>query len=408
MNLFTRKIHMFCVSNIMVSFVCTGFLGMNGYTITNPVPENETEISLASSELEPASLLGDEKNKADNLEAEKKVTNEKQGAVTQVTKTKSTNKNIVTKVVTKKKEVTSTKKYTPAKYDAVTGTAVVEYAKKYLGLRYVSGGNSLSKGTDCSGFTKLIYKEFGVTLSRAVRGQVGNGSYVSKSNLRPGDLVFYGNKSNTVSHVGIYMGNGKVIHESNPRDGVKISSVNMMRYITARRVINSKAIEIANAKEETKKLEEQKLTDTTSNTNIETINDKVAANDLSIKKENNENNIKDTTSTTVKEENTTLLKDNTDNIKEETTKKIEEKEETKKETISKVEDKTEAKETTKGETAVKEETKTEKSEVKEETIVKQETVAKEKTTSVKEETKVEVKEESKKETVKEETTSLAK
>ena len=256
MNLFNRKVHLFCVSNIMVSFMCTSFLGVN-YTENHEMPVQEnSELILASSDTEPASRIGEEKTN------ETTVTEKKQ----EEKKNTTTKKNsTVTKVVTKK-EVKNSVSYAPAKYSEVTGNAVVEYAKKYLGLRYVSGGNSLTSGTDCSGFTKLIYKEFGVTLSRSAKGQSGNGSYVRKSDLQKGDLVFYGNGNGKISHVGIYIGGGKVLHESNHRDGVKISTVNMMQYITARRVINSNSVKIV----------EQKLAETNNNTVLEeTKNDSV-------------------------------------------------------------------------------------------------------------------------------------
>ena len=137
--------------------------------------------------------------------------------------------------------------YVKPSYNSVTGMNLVNYAKHYLGLRYVHAGNSLSTGTDCSGFTRLIFREFGINLGRTVSSQLYSGSYVSKSDLQPGDLVFYG-YSNYASHVAIYIGGGMVIHESNPRDGVKISSVNMMHYITARRLITASVV-----KEEEKK-----------------------------------------------------------------------------------------------------------------------------------------------------------
>ena len=245
MNLFRRRMELFCVSNVMVSFICTSFLGTTySATLEEAGQEKKQEI-VASSEVDPLSQLGD-KNKTTEIDVpnlEEIV--EKKKTVTSTTK-KTTN------VVTKK-EVKSTKIYTPAKYNEVTGSAVVEYAKKYLGLRYVSAGNSLSTGTDCSGFTKLIYKEFGVSLGRTVRSQMNSGTYVRKSDLQKGDLVFYANGNGKASHVAMYIGNGQVIHESTYKYGVKISSVNMMQYITARRVINNKANEIV----EKKLLEEQ-------------------------------------------------------------------------------------------------------------------------------------------------------
>lgn len=263
MNLFKRGIQMFSVSNLIVSFAVTGFLGNSFHECVEMPESDNSNILLASSDTEPASRLGEIISKMTGTENVK------------TTKTKSTkgaklsNKTRSVKNVVVKKEVASKVTYAPAKYSEVTGNAVVEYAKKYLGLRYVSGGYSLSTGTDCSGFTKLIYKEFGVNLSRSAKGQASNGTYVRKSDLQKGDLVFYGTGNGRISHVGIYMGNGKVIHESNHKDGVKISSVNMMQYITARRVINSTSVKIA----------EEKLSNaTTNNNNVGTNNTDVVAN----------------------------------------------------------------------------------------------------------------------------------
>ena len=122
------------------------------------------------------------------------------------------------------------------------GEAVVEYAKQYLGYRYVSGGASPSTGFDCSGFTSYVYKNFGVTLSRTSRGQINNGVAIEKSNLQPGDIVVFNNEANTaIGHVGIYIGGGNFIHAANAREGVKITSLSssyyVTRYVGARRVI---------------------------------------------------------------------------------------------------------------------------------------------------------------------------
>lgn len=114
---------------------------------------------------------------------------------------------------------------------------LVNKAKDYLGNRYVWGGTSLSNGVDCSGFTQQIYKKFGYYLPRVSRDQARNGKTVSISNLKPGDLVFYGSGS-YINHVAIYIGNSKVIHASNKRDGIKISNmyyrkpIKCVRYIT--------------------------------------------------------------------------------------------------------------------------------------------------------------------------------
>lgn len=153
--------------------------------------------------------------------------------------------NITTVVITKKEvqsQNTYRNYYVKPTYNSLTGVNLVNYAKKYLGLPYIPAGSSLVSGTDCSGFTRLIFQEFGITLGRTVASQLYSGSYVAKEDLKPGDLVFYGNYQGYSTHVAIYIGDGLVIHESNPRDGVKISSVNIMVYQTARRLITENVI----------------------------------------------------------------------------------------------------------------------------------------------------------------------
>ena len=121
------------------------------------------------------------------------------------------------------------------------GTSVVEYAKNYLGYKYVAGGSSPTTGFDCPGFTSYVYKNFGVTLSRSSKGQINNGVAVSKSDLQPGDIVVFNNSANTsIGHVGIYIGGDNFIHAANPNQGVTITSLSSSyyskRYVGARRV----------------------------------------------------------------------------------------------------------------------------------------------------------------------------
>lgn len=98
---------------------------------------------------------------------------------------------------------------------------LVEFAKQFEGNPYVYGGNSLTNGIDCSGFIKAIYNNFGYQMPRTAGSQGYMGISVSSSQLLPGDIVVYhysgGNK-----HVGIYIGNGKMIHAGTQQTGIVI------------------------------------------------------------------------------------------------------------------------------------------------------------------------------------------
>lgn len=99
------------------------------------------------------------------------------------------------------------------------GQKVADYAKQFIGTPYVTGGNSLTSGVDCSGFTQQVYKHFGVNIERTSRSQYAtNGYAVTKEKLLAGDLVFYGYGS--VCHVAIYVGDGQVIHAPVPGKSV--------------------------------------------------------------------------------------------------------------------------------------------------------------------------------------------
>ena len=99
--------------------------------------------------------------------------------------------------------------------------ALVEFAKQFNGNPYVYGGNSLTNGIDCSGFTMAIYNNFGYQLPRIAGSQGHMGIKVSADKLLPGDIIMY--ITNGIgSHVGIYIGNGLMIHAANPRDGIVI------------------------------------------------------------------------------------------------------------------------------------------------------------------------------------------
>lgn len=120
------------------------------------------------------------------------------------------------------------------------GEEVVAIARKYLGGKYVYGGNNLETGVDCSGFTQQIMKKVGITIERTSRSQyAANGKKVSVSDVAPGDLVFYGKDGVNIDHVAIYAGNGQIIHASDAKSGIKMSNLYYGKpIIGVKRVIN--------------------------------------------------------------------------------------------------------------------------------------------------------------------------
>ncbi len=117
-------------------------------------------------------------------------------------------------------------------------SSIVNYAMQFLGNRYVHGGSSLVTGTDCSGFTSLIYKEFGYSLSRTPSGQLSsNGRSIDYSQIQPGDIICYG-KGGKCTHVALYIGNGQIIHSANSRKGVVIYQADYDTMIGIKNVID--------------------------------------------------------------------------------------------------------------------------------------------------------------------------
>lgn len=118
--------------------------------------------------------------------------------------------------------------------------AVLSFASQFLGTPYVWGGTSPSPGFDCSGFTQYVFRHVGINLSRTSQTQFNQGTSVSRSDLKPGDLVFFSTYGPGATHVGIYAGNNTMIDSSN--GGVVYESMNNSywapRYLGARRLIN--------------------------------------------------------------------------------------------------------------------------------------------------------------------------
>ena len=130
-------------------------------------------------------------------------------------------------------------KYTPYGKDVSDlRVSICDYAKKFIGTPYKWGGNDLYKGLDCSGFVKKVYAHFGYTTPRVTRDMAKKYKEISLSEAKPGDLIFYGKVSTGyINHVGIYIGNGQVIHSSTNYKGVAISSAYFYSILKVCRII---------------------------------------------------------------------------------------------------------------------------------------------------------------------------
>lgn len=111
------------------------------------------------------------------------------------------------------------------------GRAVADYGLQFVGNKYVYGGTSLTNGTDCSGFTQSVYKHFGISIPRTSSAQASAGRAVAYDDMQPGDLVCY------AGHVGLYIGNGQIVHASSAKTGIKVSNVGYRTILAIRRVL---------------------------------------------------------------------------------------------------------------------------------------------------------------------------
>ena len=111
------------------------------------------------------------------------------------------------------------------------GKEIANFACQFIGNPYVAGGTSLTNGADCSGFTQAVYKNFGYSIPRNSSSQREYGKSVSYDEAQPGDIICYS------GHVALYIGNGKIVHASTERTGIKIGDVNYKPILSVRRIV---------------------------------------------------------------------------------------------------------------------------------------------------------------------------
>lgn len=111
------------------------------------------------------------------------------------------------------------------------GKQIAIYGCGFVGYPYVLGGTSLTGGTDCSGFTQGVYKAYGYSIPRTSYQQRSVGREVSYAEAQPGDIICY------AGHVAIYIGNGKIVHASSPKTGIKIGYATYKQILTVRRLV---------------------------------------------------------------------------------------------------------------------------------------------------------------------------
>lgn len=128
-------------------------------------------------------------------------------------------------------------------FDSEIGSAIVNYARQFVGNPYVWGGNSLTDGCDCSGFTQQVLAHFEISIPRHSGDQAKVGITVDKEDLQPGDLLFF-NRGNRIGHVAIYAGNGMIVHAKGSDYGIVLEKLKETPVICKRYIENSEVCNI--------------------------------------------------------------------------------------------------------------------------------------------------------------------
>ena len=127
----------------------------------------------------------------------------------------------------------------PSKDSKDMGAIAARTAERFVGIPYRWGGDNVVEGMDCSGFVRAVYNLCGLSIPRTSRDQFKAGDQVARSDLKDGDLVFFGSSSDNINHVGIYVGDGKFVHAPRRGEEIRVTAVNESyfekRFVGARR-----------------------------------------------------------------------------------------------------------------------------------------------------------------------------
>ncbi len=133
------------------------------------------------------------------------------------------------------------KQYVPPARSGEVVNDLVNYAATFLGTRYRWAGESPATGFDCSGFTKFIYGQFGVSLPHSAAAQNACGTPVPRGEIAPGDILLFRTLSSGIDHAAVYCGNGKFIHASSRAGCVRTNAITeaywSTHFVAARRVL---------------------------------------------------------------------------------------------------------------------------------------------------------------------------
>ena len=209
-----------------------------GYVAADYV-ETYTEYPHAESIQEEAERLAREeaaRRAAQETEARRKAAEQQAAAQKKAAAKQSTNHttagNATSKASTSGNAASGNSGTAASASDAGLGRQIADYGLQFVGNPYVYGGTSLTNGADCSGFVQSVYRNFGINLPRTSGEQGACGSAVaSLAEAQPGDLIWYS------GHIGIYIGNGQIVHASSAKTGIKVSNAGYRTILSIRRIV---------------------------------------------------------------------------------------------------------------------------------------------------------------------------